>query len=112
MDNLNSSPTTPDSDLDFLIKDKSRAQTRHNNVTKALRKKNICEKFYGWQYYHNLHQYSKNKIHCSCPLCRAKTNAKKDYHGGSKHRQGGKNYTMQDRKRIEDMIQQEQEAGV
>lgn len=50
------------------------AEKRHNDVTKALRKRNICKYFYGWEYYDNLHQYSKNKIHCSCPLCKAKTN--------------------------------------
>lgn len=26
--------------------------------------------------YDNLHQYSKNKIHCSCPICSAKTRNK------------------------------------
>ena len=26
--------------------------------------------------YNNLHQYSKNKIHCSCPMCSPKTRNK------------------------------------
>ena len=24
-------------------------------------------------WYNNLHQYSKNKIHCSCPLCKSRS---------------------------------------
>lgn len=53
---------------------KTRAERRKNDYNKAIRKKNICEHHYGWGYYDNLHQYSKNKIHCSCPICSAKTN--------------------------------------
>lgn len=45
---------------------RNRAYTRKQNWTKAIRKRNICRKHYGWEYYDNLHQYSKNKIHCSC----------------------------------------------
>ena len=45
------------------------AEKRHNDWKKAIRKKKIINA-YGWDYYDNLHQYSKNKIHCSCPLCR------------------------------------------
>lgn len=29
-----------------------------------------------WDYYDHLHQFSKNKIHCSCPMCSAKTRNK------------------------------------
>lgn len=52
---------------------KTRAERRKNDYNKAIRKKNIAEHNYGWSYYDNLHQYSKNKVHCSCPLCSAKT---------------------------------------
>ena len=52
---------------------RTRAERRKINFKKALRKKNICEHCYGQTYYDNLHQYSKNKIHCSCPKCSAKT---------------------------------------
>lgn len=48
------------------------AEKRHNDWRKAIRKKRIINA-YGWDYYDNLHQYSKNKIHCSCPLCRGLT---------------------------------------
>ena len=34
---------------------------------------NDAEGLHHWMWYDNLHQYSKNKIHCSCPMCAAKT---------------------------------------
>ena len=46
------------------------AQRRHNNVKKAIHKRNISRAVYGMDWYNNLHQYSDNKIHCSCNLCR------------------------------------------
>lgn len=55
---------------------RTKAERRKNDYNKAIRKKNIAEKHYGFSYYDNIHQYSKNKIHCSCPLCAAKTNIK------------------------------------
>lgn len=51
---------------------KTRAERRKNDYNKAIRKKNILEHNHGFSLYDNLHQYSKNKIHCSCPLCSAK----------------------------------------
>lgn len=60
------------------IKEKH-AKRRKNNVRKALRKRKITEEVYNmndFNYYNNLHQYSKNKIHCSCGLCASKTNKK------------------------------------
>ena len=53
-----------------LEKNKHRAKRRRNSVTKALRKRRIAEHNYGFAWYDNLHQYSKNKVHCSCNLCR------------------------------------------
>ena len=61
------------------------AEKRHNDVKKALRKRNICREAYKWEYYNNLHQYSKNKIHCSCPICSAKTNVQSIYKHGRKN---------------------------
>lgn len=66
---------------------RTRAERRRNNYVKALRKKRIVEEVYdsantvfGKDYkfalYDNLHQYSKNKVHCSCHLCSAKTRNK------------------------------------
>ena len=56
---------------------RTRAERRHNDWKKAIRKRNIC--LDGWDHsdrYDNLHQYSKNKIHCSCCLCGSKTKNK------------------------------------
>ena len=51
---------------------------RYVSRMKALRKRRIDRDTYWhpdgyWYWYNNLHQYSKNKVHCSCPLCAAKT---------------------------------------
>ena len=50
------------------------AYNRDVSIRKALRKRRISREIYGyswankeWEYYDNLHQFSKNKIHCSCP---------------------------------------------
>ena len=57
-----------------------RAYNRDVSRRKALRKRRIAEDiYYGGKehpYYDNLHQYSKNKIHCSCPVCSSKTRNK------------------------------------
>jgi hypothetical protein len=79
---------------------KTRAERRHNDVKKALRKRKICLTVYqGWEFYKNLHQYSKNKVHCSCPMCQAKTNP----HPWEepKGRRGGKNWKISDLKKID-----------
>lgn len=47
-----------------------RNKLRILNWTKALRKQRICREVYGSDFYDNLHQYQKNKIHCSCPACK------------------------------------------
>ena len=52
---------------------KTSAERRKNDYNKALRNKDIAEHVHGSPWYDNVHQYSKNKIHCSCPLCAAKT---------------------------------------
>ena len=51
------------------MKSNSRAYNRDVSKRKALRKRRITQEVY-WggkdhPYYDNLHQYSKNKIHCS-----------------------------------------------
>ena len=55
------------------------SKNRHNSWRKAIRKRNIDRNVHwGGDWYDNLHQYSKGKIHCSCELCSAKT--RKDGH--------------------------------
>lgn len=70
------------------------AEKRHNDWKKAIRKRRIVEEVYRWPegWYDNLHQYSKNAIYCSCPLCR----------GLAKH---GEN-TISDRRKLEEMEDQ------
>ena len=59
------------------MKPNSRAYNRDVSKRKALRKRRITQEVY-WDgkdhpYYDNLHQFSKNKIHCSCPMCSVKS---------------------------------------
>lgn len=56
----------------------TRAERRDIDKRKALRKKRISDNYSAFlfdnsHYYSNLHQYSKNKIHCSCGMCRTKS---------------------------------------
>lgn len=53
-------------------KGRSRAYSRKMSIKKALRKKRLAKEVGGIEY-DNLHQYSKNKIHCSCSSCSPKT---------------------------------------
>ena len=95
------------------MKNRSKEYNRHKSLVKAKRKQKIAKDIYSsafWSgdYYNNLHQYSKNKIHCSCPMCNRKTNPKKhgkyrnlNWYGSLK--KDGKCYTHKDIKRIEAM---------
>lgn len=76
-----------------LEKDKKRGYRRKASMHKAVRKRKISKEAYGFEWYDNLHQYADNKIHCSCPMCSAKTNPKKKFFGGS-------NLTMADKKKM------------
>ena len=88
---------------------RTRAERRHNDWKKAIRKRKIVHEVYYslpddiWGWYNNLHQYSKNKIHCSCPICSVKTKNK------GRRRQVCKNYypsfnpPISDLRRIEEM---------
>ena len=57
--------------------ERTRAQRRYDSRRKALRKRRITKEVYlesdEHPYYDNLHQFSKNKIHCSCPDCQMKS---------------------------------------
>ena len=62
----------------------TRAERRKRNWKKAIRKRRIAKEIYpsisedSKEYYDNLHQFSKNKIHCSCGFCCAKTRNKSE----------------------------------
>ena len=88
---------------------RTRAERRHNDFKKAIRKRRIAKEIYWslpsstWEWYDNLHQYSKNKIHCSCPICTTKSKNK------GKRRHLAKNYapsfnpTARDLRRMDEM---------
>lgn len=62
------------------MKTKSMAYNRDVSFRKAIHRRRIS-RYWCWRpsygdYYNNLHQYSKNKIHCSCPDCSPKTRNK------------------------------------
>ena len=80
-----------------------RGKRRKQDYTKAVsrRNKDISrgDVFAKHPWYSNLHQYSKNKIHCSCPLCAF--NAKK--HGRVLY---GRILPMGDKKREDKLLSQ------
>lgn len=97
------------------------AYNRDVSKRKAMRKRKIARNIYhcwgawlrgdGWEYYDNLHQYSKNKIHCSCPFCNSKTRNK-----GSRRRLSGNyqqsiHYKASDLRKIVAMDEDLREAG-
>lgn len=92
-----------------------RAYNRAKDWSKAVRKRRIdrdTQSFlYPNDYYDNLHQYSKNKIHCSCCLCSRKTNNK----GKNRYKQGNyspsKNWKISDRRKLDSLSFQVGEIG-
>lgn len=95
---------------------RSRAYNRRMSYLKALRKKKITEEVY-WDgngpyyhpYYNNLHQYSKNKIHCSCPMCSEKTKVRRTRGAGYGWEKGRYNYKHSEKVRQEAMDDDERE---
>ena len=84
------------------------AEKRHNDFKKAIRKRNIdreldAASIYHHDWYDNLHQYSKNKIFCSCPMCARKTNNRGNY-GPSM------NWGPSDRRKLDAMNYEEEES--
>ena len=86
---------------------------RTSDKPKSRFKKHISDNFWlhasDYPYYDNLHQYSKNKIHCSCPMCSPKTKnkgkrARKNYNPTH-------NYKPSDLRKKIDMDLQEEEIN-
>lgn len=90
------------SSFDLIPDRPSRGERNKKNWAKAIRKRNLVVSWPCFKegYYNNLHQYMKNKIHCSCPMCRAKTSKKKMRKAVGP---GGKNWDLADKKRIDEM---------
>lgn len=90
---------------------RSRAWRRWKNFSKAHRKRELDKELtmplpdhidgslQQWIFYNNLHEYSKGKIHCSCPMCRRKTNNK----GAAALYNGSYNPSMMDKRRDDAM---------
>ena len=101
-----------------------RAWRRYKDYTKAKRKREIDlnVSFYDLEQYNNpfyphylqfgmynnLHQYSKNKIHCSCPWCSPRTR-NKGRHRDKKNYAPSINYSMMDLKKQQSMDADEKE---
>lgn len=95
---------------DFM---RNKAEKRHNDWKKAIRKRRIDRERTGENlthkdWYDNLHQYSKNKIHCSCGMCSRyrKTNnrgRKRKIHGNYAP---SKNWSESDRRKLDEMEDQ------
>ena len=80
---------------------KDRGERRKIDVLHAVRKKKIDRQYpLGDEFpmYNNLHQYSKNKIHCSCPDCRGKASHLGDNSVGQ--------YKISDQKKINEIKEQ------
>lgn len=89
---------------------RSRGYYRDVGYRKAKRKQRITEEVY-WDglshpYYNNLHQFSKNKIHCSCPMCSAKTRNKKRRKNNGRGFAPSINYKISDLRKIQSMDSQ------
>lgn len=78
----------------------------------AIRKRRIAREVYpespGWEYYPNLHQFSKNKIHCSCSCCSTKTRNKGRRNRGNYDR--SINYKRSDMVKVIQMDEDEYET--
>ena len=91
------------------------AYNRDVSIRKALRKRRLAREIYHsqnnpkWEYYDNLHQFSKNKIHCSCPYCSTKTRNKghRRYKAGNYNR--NLNYKASELRRLLAMDEKEME---
>lgn len=88
------------------------AYNRDVSRRKALRKRRIAREVCDWEYYDNLHEYSKGKIHCDCCFCSAKTRNK----GKRRHKHGNYspniNYSYRDLKRKMAMDEEETEFDI
>jgi len=80
---------------------RDKAWRRKSDAIKAMHKRSIVRNVYRWPegWYDNLHQYSKNKVHCSCPMCGCKTH--NQFHTGP-----ATTWPARDEKHLIDMDQQ------
>ena len=65
----------------------NRDVSRRKALNRRALARRICP-YCDEDYYDNLHQFSKNKIHCSCPICSTKTRNK----GNRRHKTKAGNF--------------------
>lgn len=96
---------------------RERSWRRHKDYVKALRKRELDLLVTSWSevpadplkfdvaggFYKNLHQYSKNKIHCSCPLCSSKTRNKGNRRTLHANYSPSINYSISDLRKVQSM---------
>lgn len=78
---------------------RTRAWRKKIDFHKALHKKYLSS-YYCENWYNNLHQYSKNKIHCSCSICSSGRTKSEWYSNG---RCGGRYWKPSDLRKWERM---------
>ena len=88
---------------------KNRCNRRFTTRNKAKRKRKIINELINpeWnsvEWYKHFGQYRKGKIHCSCPICRAKTNHRQMLWKGNGRTPGGNNWKPSDRRRLDSMM--------
>lgn len=82
---------------------KNNGYYRYQHKKHALRHKKITEQVYGCSdYFNEFNKYDSFKIHCSCPMCSAKTNNKGHYGIAM-------NWSPRDRRQLDEMDYNEEE---
>ena len=86
-----------------------KSYSRDQDYRHAVKRRRIDRELssYIWHdWYNNLHQYSKNKIHCSCGLCACKTNGSRARRHSCHTTEPAENWSTRDRRQIEDQENQ------
>lgn len=101
---------------EIILIRRHRGNRRYTTFVKAKRKAKIVHEMNDYWHYKYFGQYRKGKIHCSCPLCAAKTNNQINKSRGplsqnrrlsrlsvTNSRYGKKNYKISERRKIDKM---------
>ena len=99
-------------EMEFPVKEKKRAKRRKNDYAKARRKEKIAAVVYPGGYHAPHGYFKKGKIHCSCPLCAAKTNGKPMKHLGGTYHKYDKYYKPSDLKKVDRLMYSMEECYV
>lgn len=109
-------------EMEFPEKDQRRGVRRKKDHSKANRKEKLAKEIFHDADTPNGY-FRKGKIHCSCPMCTAKTNAKINKSNGpvdhghgnrlsvTNHRYGKKNYSVSDMRKVDMLNASDAEKG-